>query len=953
MGDRSPYFSSRRRKDLYQDHSPNPGPGSSTTADTTLPLTSDNTFQNESTASSNLKNALAGERINIPSLSTLGSDPFLPVKVCREDFKANLVRTDSRSSLSDIVAPDRISSTFSKSPVRPPQSTSSTRSNTSRFTIAETNPGVLVAVVEGRGSARGEIGLASISLSNPTLVLCQFSDTMTYIRTLTKMAILNPSDVLIPHSGNLGSGDQSKLYQDLTEHCVGSKINQIHRKYYNETRGMQMVKHLCAPEYSLVELQLGHKFYALAAAFALLKYMEYILNIVYAPRSVKVEFQASADSTMIDVETAKHVELLQTVNPRSNNSLFGFLNLCTTPGGTRYLRSCLFQPTTKQESIEARLDAIGELLSKPEILTGLQSTLGRFCDIDQLLSLCAVLQKKETFSAIEQKVNHVIGLKHALELIEPLHTILSCGVESKLLADIKKSLEDQSYGKMMKKVQQIIHDEARAKKGTANMRLQRCFAIRSGLNGLLDVARRTYCEIIDDIEDHVRGLTQQHGIPLKLGYNSYRGYHAQISCGTKKVQLKLSDLPKNFLRPQKYRTQMTFTTEEIIKLDQRSQDALKEVTLMSNVILTELLSQIRESIGSLYKLSEIVATLDMLVSLADISSMHGFVRPTFGDSLEVINGKHPILLHISAGRINSSGFRQKSLPLKTTLEVVANDVTASPEFSFNVLTGDNMSGKSTYLKQVVLLQVMAQVGCYVPADSAHFRITDAIYARIGTSDNIECNASTFMLEMKEMSYILSNMTSKSLIIIDELGRGTSTQEGAAICWAIAEDIINSKAFCFLATHFELLTKLENMHSRVKNHYFLAQEDCKDKNDHQSIKPHRLCKGCGPKRNYGIMFAKQCSAMPQPLIERAEQMLTKMNIGDECIWTERPDEVQRLNSQKLIFRLLSLSKLPVTNSLKEKLCQLQKMFLQDDDDDDDDEKKKLSGDASVTNGATKT
>ena len=215
---------------------------------------------------------------------------------------------------------------------------------------------------------------------------------------------------------------------------------------------------------------------------------------------------------------------------------------------------------------------------------------------------------------------------------------------------------------------------------------------------------------------------------------------------------------------------------------------------MSNTIVQDLLANIREAIGCLYKLSESVSSLDVILSLAEVSQRPGFVRPTFSaDALVIRQGKHPILEQM--GNVN----------------IVPNDTTVTLENNFQVLTGANMSGKSTYLKQIVLLQVMAQVGCHVPADFASFRIADGIFSRIGTGDSIECNASTFTLEMKEIAYILGSVGSRSLVIMDELGRGTSTAEGASLCWAISEELMKGSAFCFLATHFMLMTRLEALY----------------------------------------------------------------------------------------------------------------------------------------------
>ena len=489
----------------------------------------------------------------------------------------------------------------------------STRCSNLNATTFDVNPGCYAAVVEGRGSARGEVGIATLSLSNPTLILSQFTDSRTYVKTATKLSVINPSEILLPNNGWGGGGKsfdghrpggerKDKLFEVIGEEFPNVGVVFIHRKYFKDSGGFQLFKNLCSPEYLSVELELRHKYYALAAAFALLRYMEFIHNTVYAPKTLKVEFHAPENSTMIDMETAKHVELLfSAINMKSKNTLFGIINTCSTVGGVRLLRSSLFQPPTKLAIIRCRQDAVEELIAKPEILTGVQSVLSRCCDVDQLLGLCVTVSKtSENMYVIDRKINNVIGLKHALELVEPLLTVLA-SAESRLLTNARSGLEDPSCSEMLEKIGAVLHDEAKVVKGTAAMRLQRCFAVRKGINGLLDVARQNYCQIVEDAERLVRELGDKHGAVLRLGYNTQRGYHVQMtnkSAGKgpfKTPKVKISELPPNFLCPQQSRNSINFTTEEIIQIDRKSQDVLKDISVMSNAILSELIVELRSN----------------------------------------------------------------------------------------------------------------------------------------------------------------------------------------------------------------------------------------------------------------------------------------------------------------------------------------------------------------------
>ncbi len=218
-------------------------------------------------------------------------------------------------------------------------------------------------------------------------------------------------------------------------------------------------------------------------------------------------------------------------------------------------------------------------------------------------------------------------------------------------------------------MQEVVHDSARVHKSTASMKLQRCFAVKSGLNGLLDVARRIYCEIVDDLEDIVAALAEEHGLPLRVGFNAARGYHVQAVGNKRTPMVRARDLPKTFLNPQEGKNSLTFTTEEIIQADKRGQDVLREITLMSSSIVEGLLAEVRESIGCLYKLSEIVSQVDVLLAMTGVSQRPGFVRPKFGGATVIKEGRHPILEHMGSS------------------EVVPNDAVATPETNFIVLTG--------------------------------------------------------------------------------------------------------------------------------------------------------------------------------------------------------------------------------------------------------------------------
>uniref|UniRef100_A0A3B3CUB6 MutS homolog 4 n=1 Tax=Oryzias melastigma TaxID=30732 RepID=A0A3B3CUB6_ORYME len=284
---------------------------------------------------------------------------------------------------------------------------------------------------------------------------------------------------------------------------------------------------------------------------------------------------------------------------------------------------------------------------------------------------------------------------------------------------------------------------------------------------------------------------------------------------------------------------------------------VKNDPLLKHVFFS-LLSTIHEHIHCLYKLSDAVSMLDMLLSLANACTISDYVRPEFTDTLAIKQGRHPILERMA---------RQQP---------VSNNAYISEGSNFVIITGPNMSGKSTYLKQVALCQIMAQIGSFVPAEYASFRLAGQIFTRIGVDDDFETNSSSFMLEMKEISYIIHNASDKSLIIIDELGRGTSAEEGIGICHSVCEFLLGLKAFTLFATHFLELCQLESLYPNVENQHMEVQHmRSGDTGVEQVVYTYLLKRGCSEERLYGLRAAEM-TALPPSIIQEARTIASKVS-----------------------------------------------------------------------------
>ncbi|XP_061896650.1 mutS protein homolog 4-like isoform X1 [Entelurus aequoreus] len=714
---------------------------------------------------------------------------------------------------------------------------------------------VIVAVVEGRGLARGEIGMASLNLNCPELVLSQFSDTGTYAKVITMVHILLPMEILMPDTAS-EKGKGTKLFNLITENFQGVAFTAIQRKYFNEKKGMEYIKQLCAPEFSTVVMEVQAKYYCLAAAAALLKYLEFIQNSVYAAKSLKVSFKGSQQTAMIDSISARNMELVvNNKDHRSDHTLLGVLNHTKTPGGARRLRSNILEPLVDVDTINARLDAIQEMLQNEELFYGLKNAVAPFLDIDQLLSVLVQVPKQETVPIAEAKITHVIQLKHTLDLVPQLRvTLKNCNTA--LLKAYCTSLEDNRFDIILKQIHTVINDDTTYLKGSLNMRTQKCYAVRPNINEFLDISRRAYTEIVDDIAGFVNQMAEKSGFPMRTSFSTARGFFIQMKL--EGIFLPKGKLPPEFIKVTRHKDNYGFTTTDLMKMNDRCDEALKEIFHVSYVVICQLLSTIREHIHCLYKLSDAVSMLDMLLSLANACTNSDYVRPEFTDTLAIKQGRHPILERMA---------RQ---------QLVSNNCYISEGSNFVIITGPNMSGKSTYLKQVALCQIMAQIGSFVPAEYASFRAADQIFTRIGVDDNFETSSSTFMLEMKEITYIVHNVSDRSLIIIDELGRGTSAEEGIGICHSVCEFLLNLKAFTLFATHYLELCQLECLYPNVENQHMQVQHTrtC-DTGAESVVYTHLLSGGYSEERHYGLRAAEMTS-LPSSIIQEAKKFAFKVS-----------------------------------------------------------------------------
>ncbi|XP_048478493.1 mutS protein homolog 4 [Plutella xylostella] len=829
---------------------------------------------------------------------------------------------------------------------------SGTRSARSTGTsVAE--PSVILAISEGRGQARGEIGLAAVDLRRPHLVLCQFSDTRLYLHTLTKIHYFNPVEIIVPHT--FCSAGASQLCRVLREQLPARRVTAVQRRHFNDAAGRQQIQTLCAPQYSAVYLQVLHKFYAVTAAAAVLKYVEYIQCVVFARESLKIEYHSSENTMIIDtvvvrsvllpcksIETSQflvqpynhiysiladvgssiELEVCSSLSPSAGatSCLLGVLGPTYTVAGVRALRASLLQPSCNKDEVEARLDAVQDLMENDDgLMAGIQDVIKKLSDVDKILLLCMDSASESLEAVGEAQLNQVLLLKTTMELVPSLASALGSAVSGKLRT-MRLEFENPNYQDIADRIRTIIQDDAHLEKGAMGS-LQRCFAVKPEINGLLDVARRTYSELIEDIQKIVEQLSETYDLPIRLNQNVLKGFHIVLPLAPRnRRNFRVEDLPDIFIQVSNSGASVSMSTEELVVLDQQAKEALNEIQKMSNIVISGLIKDLRPHMSSLYKLCENVAELDILIALAHASIAGSYIRPEFSNYMDVRNSVHPLLDYNSQTMPVPNDIVRFLKLSPTYLKLSACQVInflnypiltafqyASPEQNFTIITGPNMGGKSIYIKQIAVIQIMAQIGCFIPATKGVVRLCDRIFSRIGFNDSVELNASTYVLEMKEIQHILKGLTKNSLVIIDELCRGTCTEEGTSMAWAICEELLASDAFTFFTTHFMYLTRLQDLYFNVVNlHTSVTEENVTDTQNTQTaatlgqkrlVYKHKIEPGTTAIECYGLALASKTN-LPEETVKLAEELAALI------IQRKKPQEIKAPEKKvdKLLYEL---------------------------------------------------
>ncbi|MBR6095054.1 MAG: DNA mismatch repair protein MutS [Lachnospiraceae bacterium] len=573
------------------------------------------------------------------------------------------------------------------------------------------------------------------------------------------------------------------------------------------------------------------------AAGALLKYLQ-DTQMIPLTHLTHLYPNSAGKYMVLDAATRRNLELTETLREKQKRgSLFWVLDKTKTAMGARMLRSFIEQPYIRREDIEHRLNAVENLTTHSVSRDEIREYLSSVYDLERLLG-------KVSYQSINPR--DMIAFRNSLEMLPPIRSVLS-DCEDPCLKEILSNIDplDDIAGR----IRETIVEEPPFSIREGGM-------IKEGSSSDADYLRKaktdgkTWLAQLEEKERERTGIKN-----LRIRYNKVFGYYLEVTNSFK------DQVPEDYIRKQTLVNAERFTTPRLKELEDTILNAEEKLNDLEYDIFVELRNDIASALDRIQKTAKAVALLDAICSLSYVGEQNGYVKPVFNDKnvINIKEGRHPVVEKMLQDTL--------FIPNDTLLDQKSNQIA--------IITGPNMAGKSTYMRQTALIVLMAQIGSYVPAKNANIGVVDRIFTRVGASDDLSSGQSTFMVEMNEVSNILRNATKNSLLILDEIGRGTSTFDGLAIAWAVIEHIANRNLLgskTLFATHYHLLTELEEKMDNVKNYCIAVKERGDD-----IVFLRKIIPG-GTDRSYGIEVAK-LAGVPDIVIERAKVILSELSEGD--------------------------------------------------------------------------
>jgi DNA mismatch repair protein MutS len=700
--------------------------------------------------------------------------------------------------------------------------------------LAENENNYLAAIIVGDGS---RAGVAYVDITTGQFAATQLAGHQVERLVLNELTRIKPAEIIMPDETSAGP-----VASLQTPHS----IYEAWRFDLDQAR-LELQRHFDVA--TLDGFGLGGKPLAIQAAGAIIQYVadtqKQALNHITRLTSY------STDSFMtLDASTRRNLELTETIRGNSTQgSLLGVLDRTVTAMGGRLLRTWLHQPMLDVGALNQRLNAV-EAFSTGTIARGdTRVQLKEIADLERLTNRVSqgIAQPRDLL-AIQRSLEAVPAIQQTLENLINAGSGEEPTPATRALLPVAKRLDPCSD--VVNLIDQAIADDPPAVTSKVGV-------IRAGFSTELDTIiagsrdAKVWVANLESVEKQRTGLKS-----LKVGFNKVFGYYIEVT------KIYSDQVPPEYIRKQTLVNAERYITPELKEYENLILNADERQLEVENRIFKEICAQVGAAAERLLSTSALLAYLDVVTALAEVALLNNYTRPVLSDDdkLEIVNGRHPVV---------------ETMPLVDTdglaTAFVPNDVRMSREELIHMITGPNMSGKSTFLRQVALIVLMAQIGSFVPADNAQIGLVDRIFTRIGAQDEIHAGQSTFMVEMIETAAILSQSSSRSLLILDEVGRGTSTYDGLAIARAVVEYIHNNpkiRAKTLFATHYHELTEVAKYLPHVCNYNVAVAEE-----GNRVIFLHKIIPG-GADRSYGIHVA-QIAGVPKAVTDRASEILEEL------------------------------------------------------------------------------
>lgn len=663
------------------------------------------------------------------------------------------------------------------------------------------------------------VGVAFADISTGEFALCEMADD-----ELSAFAEgLSPAEIL------LGKREKERLPSELHSRNLTFVDEWVYEEGYGYRELTGHFRTHSLKGFGVEELRAAHP-----AAGALLHYMKetHRTSLHHIQRIHAYDNQSYMS---LDAPTRRNLELTASMQDgEDEGTLVSILDHTCTAMGGRLLRKWIMRPLKKLSAIESRLEAVDLLHQNLSLRQRVREELREVGDLERLIS---------RISTGRTNARDLKQLGRSMEKIPALREELK-PVESERVSEIRDRLKEMTD--LCRMIDRAIVEEPPAGIRDGEM-------IREGFNGQLDELKEIARSGKNWITEIRNKLAAETGITsLKIGYNRVFGYYIEVT------NTHRDKVPDHFIRKQTLTNAERYITPELKEVEEKVLTAEDQIKELEGEIFEELRKKAAARSGEIQEIAGAVAELDCLQSFAEVSYRNQYARPVVNESdrLVIRKGRHPVV--------------EQSLPAEEPF--IPNDLQLdNRENQILIITGPNMAGKSIILRQTGLIVLMAQIGCFVPAESAEIGIVDKIFTRVGASDNLAAGESTFLVEMNEAANILNNATPRSLILLDEVGRGTSTFDGLSIAWSLAEYLHNQPAVAaktLFATHYHELNELENLYERIRNYNVQVKE-----HDGKVIFLRKLVRG-GADHSYGIQVAGM-AGLPAVVIERAREILTNL------------------------------------------------------------------------------